>query len=508
MSALRGGGLPSASFILGMLWLATVGCEGLGCGDGALAVLQKRGAGVERDHATSQLKWRPATEGDRFLMGDGLRTPKTQRAELSLLPSGGMRVEPGTLVRFQATPPGETRQRVRVDSGEISLDTGDIEIDIDTGDGLARVAPGSRVRVGSGEDGLQLRVEVGQLRMERDGAQVTLGAGEQITVEVGDLQLEPPGQPPPPPPPSARAPAPDAGASRDAAIAEGLPGQGEPGAVGPGVFANPPAQAALRLPLGEIATVHDPAPPTTVALSLPCSGLGVIEIGHAGAGFEAGRVRAQGEVRARLSPGNYRYRVRCEDGDQVVMGRVGIRRDAGTRALPRRAPRVTVDADGRPYTVRYQNLLPELTFAWPGAPAAKSFTLRVTTPSGKVLTRKGDAARLTVPSGQLAEGRHTFVIEAAGQRSRQGVLKIDFDNTARTAYLSSPREGSAAVAGPVRVAGAALAGSEVSVEGQPVAVSREGRFQSEHALSEGSRVVAVRVRHPSSGVHYYLRHLE
>ena len=92
-----------------LVWLPLVACGMLPCGnDGALAELVKVGSGVERDFAAHVTSWKAAEKGHRFHMGDGLRTPAGQTAELRLEPSGGMRVEPETVVRFQKTAPGET----------------------------------------------------------------------------------------------------------------------------------------------------------------------------------------------------------------------------------------------------------------------------------------------------------------------------------------------------------------------------------------------------------------
>jgi hypothetical protein len=49
--------------------------------------------------------------------------------------------------------------------------------------------------------------------------------------------------------------------------------------------------------------------------------------------------------------------------------------------------------------------------------------------------------------------------------------------------------------------------SEVQIDGKPVALDEKGRFHSEVILSPGQRTISVRVQHPESGVHYYLRHV-
>lgn len=493
--------------VLLLVCLPLAACGLLPCGpcggDGALAVLTQLGPGVQRDVAAAAAQWTPAAVGDRFQMGDGLRTPAKQVALLELLPTGGMRVEPETVVRFQNTPGDAQAPRVGVESGEIVLDTGELEVGIDTGRGIARVAPGTRVRVGAEQGSVKLRVLVGQLQLDGEDGLVTVGAGEDVTVRVGELLLDPPE-------PADEAAAPVAVAV-DASVANAQPEPPVEAADDPASqtsernpFDSPPQRIDLRLVPGEIAIVHDPSPPTALAIPVPCAGEGTVEVGR-GVGDMLGSVKLAGEARLSLGGGAYRYRVRCAEG-KGTRGRFIVRKDAGTRRLPRTPPRVTVDADGRPYTVRYQNLLPELTFAWPRAPKASAYELRIVH-AGKKRVHKGSGPRIALASGKVGEGTHRFTFAAGGVSSKQGVLKVAFDNTASAAYVSSPVDGAARGGAKTSVAGAALAGSRVSVAGAAVATNRQGRFRSDIVADGGQASVAIRVQHPSSGIHYYLRHL-
>jgi hypothetical protein len=48
-------------------------------------------------------------------------------------------------------------------------------------------------------------------------------------------------------------------------------------------------------------------------------------------------------------------------------------------------------------------------------------------------------------------------------------------------------------------------GAKVSLSGQPLAVDGHGRFRGEAAPVAGDDAVAVRLEHPRTGVHYYIR---
>jgi hypothetical protein len=170
---------------------------------------------------------------------------------------------------------------------------------------------------------------------------------------------------------------------------------------------------------------------------------------------------------------------------------------------------ITADADGRRYTVSYQNRLPIITLRWPDAPHATRYTLRAWPDRSAPFSVQAKQPSVTLPAGQLGEGLHRFAFEANGVRSEQGSLSVSFDYRARTAYLTSPIEGQRAVAssGGVRFEGGTLLGSRVTVQGVPLKLDSQGRFAGEVALPVGSSSTLVRVLHPSTGVHYYVRHL-
>jgi hypothetical protein len=192
--------------------------------------------------------------------------------------------------------------------------------------------------------------------------------------------------------------------------------------------------------------------------------------------------------------------------DQIHKLRLVVKRDAAMMDLPKRAQNVRVEADGRRYTVRYQNLLPSVTFAWPGEHSGP-VTLSVTK-AGREHSYALDRPEHVVPSGTLGEGEYRFAFRAGqGEASPATTLRLSFDNTARSAYLSAPADGSSVTGDGVEVAGAALLRSRVQIQDRPVEIDDKGRFHAVVAPRDGEHAVTVRVEHPESGVHYYVRRL-
>src|SRR4051794_35769095 len=82
------------------LALALLGCQRLGCGSAPVAELLETHGKVERDLAAQQQRWTPASVGDGFEKGDGLRTGATASALLRVGERGRARVEADTTIRF------------------------------------------------------------------------------------------------------------------------------------------------------------------------------------------------------------------------------------------------------------------------------------------------------------------------------------------------------------------------------------------------------------------------
>lgn len=262
---------------------------------------------------------------------------------------------------------------------------------------------------------------------------------------------------------------------------------------------------------GEV-TLHDPNSPTNlrVDFSKDCE-YGVVEVAKRNFRRPQQQRPGAGSAVIRLGSGRHRYRVRCfEDGElakkPVSQSTIHIRKDAGGRPLPRKAPHNSVDADGRKYSVLYQNRLPAITFRWPRPIKAERYVLHV------VAEDKSRRKRVVVnkplrefKSGVFKEGGYQFWFETDGKTSKTSRLSISFDNAAATGYLSSPGPRSdLSSSRRVRVAGAAVSGWTVSVRGQRLKLDGQHRFDESVAVSKDGSV-AVRFAHPKHGVHVYLR---
>jgi hypothetical protein len=228
-----------------------------------------------------------------------------------------------------------------------------------------------------------------------------------------------------------------------------------------------------------------------------------------GRGQAPQRFRGTSQVRARVAAGQYRYRLRCGTApDIVATGQLKIVLDAATRPLPLAPVTVTADADGRRYTVSYQNRLPVITLRWPYAPRASTYKLVVAPAHGQQFTSEASQSTVTLPSGRLGEGVHHFWFETPdGKRSETGTLKVSFDYTARTAYLTSPIEGGTLRDQSAIFAGGALLGARVQLQDAALPLDLHGRFSGTTNIPPEANGAAVRVQSPTAGIHYYVRHI-
>jgi hypothetical protein len=455
-----------------LLCVACVACEG-GCrAESKLAMLTHRsGNEVERDQANSAGRWSAARVSDAFFMGDGLRTGVESRAQLGLVPSGVAEVGPRTVLRFLPHAPEAQSAHVALEHGALELSAEQMDIEVHTPRALARVARGAKLRLSAFDGRERFDLVVGRVQVVHEGTTRALQPAQAL--ELGE-------------PATRQTPEPRELAPPEV-TAEPAPQAPKP----------PRAHADLVLTALERATLHAASLPLDVHLPQPsCADAKVM--------LDGKPLPADGV--ARLAAGQHRVRLLC-GARKVRESLLSVRNDPAKLELPKRPQQVRVEADGRRYTVRYQNLLPTVSFVWPDAPKSQLFTL--------VLRKSGHEASYQVTEPQyvlggdaLSDGEYTFrFLDGRGGVSDTGTLRISFDNTARTAYLSSPAEGSAARANRVLVAGATLARSEVSVNGRPLRLDEHGRFSLETHVQPGQRAVAVRVAHPESGVHYYLRRL-
>jgi hypothetical protein len=475
------------------LWLLSAcsarSCHG--CEDDGLAELVERAGQVQRDLAQRPGQFSAAELGASFHSGDAVRTLVSASARLNLRDAGAVLVKSDTTIRLWRGDKSR-RLRLKVQTGDASVVSAQRAIEIETELGVAVLQPGSQLRVRPARHGQRYEVTFGRAILSTaDGQQVTLGAGEGIgvdtAVEPGSSAAAPAALPPA---------APDAGATD----AEPQPIETLHGATG-----------ELTLGLGASATIYDPKPPTAVALDWRA-------LCPEGATLALGRRTptrlALGETLL-LPTGTHDYKLNClnaEGAPTAVQSRGSVRvvRNPGTAQLPRSAPKNTIEADGRSYTIMFQNLLPVLEVRWPHAPDASAYELTVQLGTGRALQLHLDKPQHVFAAGALPEGSHTLRFEAqrAGNpRSRETTVELRYDNASPVASLRAPSVAGFEPGASVHVAGIALPGSQVSVFGQSFALDAQQRFAGDVPVPAGTRAIAVRIQHPRTGIRYFVRRL-
>jgi FecR protein len=480
-----------------------------GCRDSAfVAELIGKQSSVDRDFGRAPEVWVAAATGDRFELGDGVRTGPGAEATLALPRRAKLQIKSDTVVRFKrGLDPSAPSEQLEVQRGELTIDTGELDLGVSTARGVVKITPATRVQMRAEPAKTRFDVVVGRVEYTRDGAAQSVSAGGGFDLEVGLASAEKA-----PPPFAATAP-PNEAPAISAKTATARPaGGGTP--LSQLSFQEAPPGAILTMPAGESAIIHDPAPPSDVRMTFDgCPELAVLELDRGNGRFDAVRARGSDAIDVRIPRGNFKYRLRCVragyvQNAAVSTGRLTVKTDAATRPLPLAPVTITADADGRRYTVSYQNRLPVITLRWPDAPPATAYRLRVQPDNGEPLSFESSRSSVTLESGRLGEGLHRFWFEAqAKQRSEQGLLQVSFDYTARTAYLTSPLEGEPTQGGRARFAGGTLIGSSVRLQGAPIKLDAQGRFSANIEVPAGSGGACVRVQHPSAGIHYYIRHL-
>ena len=359
------------------------------------------------------------------------------------------------------------------------------EVALDAGQGV-------KIRIGSAEI-QRFGVKVGEAVVE--DAPTDRDAGTTLRAAPPDAQTI---AQPPAASPAETAVAPPAAAAADASGTT-REGRGD-------------ARADVTITAGESATLHDGRPPLGVRLRLDglCPGEAVVELG--GRGHHRERLVGMQAVVFRLKPGAKPYSVRCagdRDGSAPrAAGVLSLRRDTGYVPLARRAPANVIDADGRRYTILFQTRLPQLTLAWPKAPAgAAGLELHLESPAGARVLSIPNPDR-PVPAGTFQEGTYSWWYTAGeGKQSPKTTLVIRFDNAAPTAqfFRASTDGGVARPRGSIPVDGVTVDGAKVSVGGNPLPLDGRGRFRADVAPQPGDDAIAVRLELPRTGVHYYVR---
>ena len=491
-----------------------------------VATLLEAAGTVERGDGAA---WRVAPAGFAFVVGDTLRTGADSRARLTLTGGGVIRVGENARLRFQrGAVPGQRNPDLVVDLGSAEIEKTDGELAVITAVGPARIKPGTRVRVLADGQTASLEVFVGRAVMMEAGREVAVDAGQGVRIRLGSAEVQrfdvKVGQAVLEREPASH----DAGALVAAATPEAGTGAAGPTVADTTDAGAPPAapdepgsgtraaradasRADVTITAGESATLHVGRPPLAVRLRFEqlCPGEAVVEIGshhHHGERLEGSRA-----VVLKLRPGSQPYSVRCAgDGRKAApraKGVLSLRRDTGYVPLPRRAPVNVIDADGRRYTVLFQTRLPQLTLAWPSAAGATGLELHLESPAGaRVLP--GVSPSRPLPAGTVQEGTYTWWYSTRdGKQSPKTTVSIRFDNAAPTAqfFHASTDAAGDRPRGAIPIDGITLEGAKVSAGGTALSIDGRGRFHADVAPETGDDAVAVRLEHPRTGIHYYVR---
>jgi len=172
--------------------------------------------------------------------------------------------------------------------------------------------------------------------------------------------------------------------------------------------------------------------------------------------------------------------------------------------MPKKPPSTGVEADGRTYTVMYQNQLPAVSLRWSKAPSGTGFVLSHRSAAGN-RSYKVSTPAYSFRSGALPEGAHTFYFEGGGKVSRQTTVQIKFDNAAPTASLQTPVGLNVKQGEQVTISGVAQPGWNVEINGKSAALDGQQRFSQKAEMPTDERALAVRLTHPERGTHIYVR---
>ncbi|MEM9490733.1 MAG: FecR domain-containing protein, partial [Myxococcota bacterium] len=334
---------PTLFTLLGAtLFIGSGGGCGGGCDRETVAEVADRDGQVSRTAGDGA--WQAAEVGDRLVCDDGVRTAADSRAELAIRGTGRVELDGDTELYLRCSG-REARFELQLGQAQLRA-PGD-------GDGY-RLTLGAAVITGRGtlrvrarDDGsTSFEVMVGQAIINRGGETESVQPGQGFALALGaavpivsgrDAAAEPavPNQLD-----GDGGPAPDAlpdavGAAEVAAEQDAGPDRAaEQG----------PARADVVIRAGESPTIHDPRPPTTVAIDY--AGLcpdtadrAVVEVSRSRRfGRRATTSAGVGRSNVTLGRRRYRYRVRCvRDGvtgrSSVANGVIRVVRDRATRRL-------------------------------------------------------------------------------------------------------------------------------------------------------------------------------
>ncbi len=523
-----------------------LGCKRTAPAPESLRVTEVKGSvEAERDGKSTAL-----TAGAALAFGTHLRTGAASSAKITFPHGQSLAIGEHALVKLGQD--AGSSLLLTVSLGEAVFE-GAGQIEIANRRSPVRLLEGGRLRVRAEGETTRLELLLGKASLDAtstaaamalapgDGLAISIGGAtiERYQVEIGAAQLGLTGKrwapttrdsgAPASPATPVTAPQRDAGHSPDGDLGDPRAGAVTASGADPSglsasemiAIRNEPAD--ILLAPGETATVHSERSPTLVRLRLPA------DCNPASASLRglprAVLLDSPPSFATRLTPGTYRYRIVCA-GRDASRGTLVLRDDPAVAPLPRKPPQNQLDADGRRYTVLYQNLLPVFSLSWSRVPAGEvgPFALHVQPEDGRERRLNADRPTITLPNGTLAEGQHTWWwTSARGTRSPTTTVTVRFDNAATAAEIQLPRplasagRASAAQAskGPaqdavasIRVAGTTLPGSLVTVGEQAVPLDVHARFRAYvPPPPPDARALTIRIQHRRSGVHYYLRRL-
>ncbi|MDX2089644.1 MAG: hypothetical protein SFX73_17445 [Kofleriaceae bacterium] len=265
----------------------------------------------------------------------------------------------------------------------------------------------------------------------------------------------------------------------------------------------------FQLAVGNSALIHDPKGNTAIQFSFggKCAEGGFIEMDR-NAKFQTAKVSSGKDgANMMVGAGSWSYRLRCTKGGgdtgAVASGRVTVLRDGGNRPIPKNAATNEIRADGRPWTVSYQSVLPSIAVPTKGTGGV--FKLHVAS-GGTSKVYEGKGPKIVIPSKDLAEGNtYTFWLEKDGVKDpKVSSFKFEFDNTTPQVYIQEPVNGKP-WAEEILVRGAVLAGWSASVNDANIPIDAQRRFTVRVPKPTAARALSIRLSHPQRGVHYYLR---
>jgi hypothetical protein len=427
-------------------------------GDGTIEVVGKK-AEIQRPGST---KWEPLPAGVGALeQGAKVRLGKGTTAKLvangvTLSLAGGSRMAVGESLLFglelgvgTASVPAATAGKVNVPGGSVALE------------GTATLGAKARLDVNArGEAKVSVLEGSAKLVGSAPGAELSLKTGEAANMaKAGNIQQK----------------------------------------------AKIPDYYDLKVTVGEpFFTVHDPRGSTALQFDFngKCPGGGTIEM-DTNASFRTARLSG-GKQSANIlaEPNFYYYRLSC-GGAPAASGKLQVRRDAGTRPLPKEPPVNPIDADGRTYRISYQSLVPNVKIKVSGT--ASKYKLHLST-GGSEETQESTKPVFTVEGKKLKEATYRYWVDRDGvKQDKVSTLIVDFDQTAPQVYISAPPNGKP-FAADVEVRGAVLPGWSAKVEGVEIPVDKNTRrFKATVAAPKGPNALAIRLAHPQRGIHYYLR---